>query len=73
MKTLRFKSNLKCDGCVNAIKPFMDSIPEINSWSIDLNNSKKIIEVHTLEESDYILSEKISKGIAKIGYTTEKI
>lgn len=73
MKILKFKSSLKCDGCVNAIKPFMDSLAEIDSWNVDLNNPDKIIEVNTSEESDNMLSDKISKGIAEIGYTTEKI
>jgi copper chaperone CopZ len=73
MKTIKFKSSLKCSGCVSAIKPFMDSVPEIDSWSVDLNNPDKVIEIHTLKEYDNSLSDKISKGISKIGYTTEKI
>lgn len=73
MKKIKFKSSLKCNGCVNAIKPFMDSVPEIDSWSVDLNNPDKVIEVNTLEESDDTLAKKILKGISEIGYTTEKI
>jgi len=38
MKTLNFKTSLKCAGCVNAIKPSMDKINEIISWNVDLNN-----------------------------------
>jgi copper chaperone CopZ len=73
MKTIKFKSSLKCNGCVSAIKPFMDSVPEIDSWSVDLNNPDKVIEIHTLKKYDNSLSDKISDGISKIGYTTEKI
>jgi copper chaperone len=73
MKKIKFKSSLKCNGCVNAIKPFMDSVPEIDSWSVDLNNPDKVIEVNTLEESDDALAEKILKGVSESGYTIEKV
>jgi copper chaperone len=73
MKKLKFKSSLKCNGCVNAIKPFMDSVEEISSWNVDLDSSEKIIEVNTNNQNISDLEEKLSKEITKIGYTIERI
>jgi len=73
MKTLKFKSSLKCNGCVNAIKPFMDSVQEISSWSVNLESSDKIIEAVIDNQDIVALEEKIIKEITKIGYSIERI
>jgi len=64
---------LKCGGCVNAIKPYMDKIKGIESWDVDLSSPDKIVEVVTNTASPEEIIKAIEKGIAEAGYTVEQI
>lgn len=70
MKTLRFKSSLKCNGCVNAIKPGMEAIEGIKSWRVFLDVDDKVIEVETDEDEEKIANE-VKSAVTKAGYNIE--
>ena len=72
MKTIRFKSNLKCNGCVNAIKPGMENIDEIKSWRVFLDVNDKIIEVETDGNTEKIATN-VEDVVTKAGYKVEKL
>lgn len=73
MKTLRFKTNLKCNGCVQAIKPGMSSIAGIKSWNVLLDVQDKILEVDIDDDAEQnIVSETISE-VSKAGYQIEQL
>jgi len=72
MKTLRFKSSLKCNGCVNAIKPAMEAIDDVKSWRVFLDVSDKIIEIET-EGSEEKVSKEVQEAVTKAGYRIEQI
>jgi copper chaperone CopZ len=73
MKSIKFKTNLKCDGCINAIKPGMDAIKEIESWKVFLDDHDKTLEVD-FENSDEIeLTSLIRDAFTKAGYNIEKL
>ena len=72
MKTLRFKSSLKCNGCVNAIKPGMEAIDDIKSWRVFLDVDDKIIEVETEGDEEKIANE-VKDAVTKAGYKIELI
>ena len=73
MKTLRFKTNLKCAGCMYAIKPYMDQIEGIRSWDVNLKSSKKIVKVKTDASDSEEVRQAIEKGISEAGYTAERM
>ena len=73
MNTLKFKTSLKCAGCVNAIKTSMDKINGIISWNVDLNKPEKIVEVVTDSPNEQELSNSIMQAITLAGYKVEKI
>jgi len=73
MKTLRFKTNLKCAGCMYAIKPYMDGIEGIQSWDVDLNSPNKEVEVVTDSGSPKKIRKAIEKGISEAGYNAKLI
>ena len=73
MQTFKFKTSLKCNGCVNAIKPYMDAIKGIESWKVDLDSTDKIVEVVFTEVSDEKITDAVIKGIKQAGYSVEKI
>ena len=72
MKTIRFKSSLKCNGCVNAIKPGMDSIDAIKKWRVFLDVQEKIFEVE-VEEDEEKVTQEIKNAVTKAGYKIDKI
>jgi copper chaperone CopZ len=63
MKELIFKTNLKCMGCVDNIRSYLDQNLAIESWSVDIESPDKILKVKTS------LSEKeIIKILSEAGY-----
>lgn len=68
MKHLSFKTNLKCQGCVDKIAQTLNENPSIKNWKVDLLSPEKILEVETSLESD-----EIQQIIEKKGYKVTKI
>lgn len=68
MKTMKFKTNTKCGGCVAQVKPFLNKIVPEGQWSIDLNSPDKILTV----TSDYP-AEKIIEAVKEAGFKAELI
>lgn len=68
MKTLKFKTNIKCTGCVAKVTPFLNDEKGIEKWDVDIFNPEKILSV----ETDSINSEKIIEAIEKAGFKAEK-
>ena len=73
MVTLRFKTNLKCKGCIQTIKPEMDSIPEIESWNVLLDIQDKVLEVDVKNKLDTDLIEKFKTVVTNAGYEIEQL
>jgi copper chaperone len=69
MKTLRFKTNLKCSGCVRAITPGLESLNIIENWSVDLESPDKVLEVESQED----ISEKVINNVKKAGYEISQL
>ena len=38
MKTLKFKTNIKCTGCVAKVTPFLNDEKGIEKWDVDIFN-----------------------------------
>jgi len=69
METLKFKTNLKCNGCISAITPTMNSIEGIASWKVDLATPERLLTVECNPEK----AGDILAGIRKAGYEIELI
>lgn len=73
MQTLRFKTSLKCNGCVQAIKPGIESIKEIDSWRVFLDIQDRILEVDFNESNDVDIATKVINTVKEAGYSIEKL
>jgi copper chaperone CopZ len=73
MQTLRFKSSLKCNGCVNAIKPSMDAINGIKRWRVFLDVQDKTLEVDLEDSNSEEIAKTVIEAVTKAGYTIERI
>lgn len=68
METQKFKTNLKCGGCVAAVQKDLDAVAEIESWEVDLTSLDKILTV-----MGNAREEEIVNAFAKAGYVAEPI
>ena len=69
METLKFKTSLKCGGCINAIKPGLESLDLAGKWNVDLENADKTLSVEAPEE----MAEKILDSVKKAGYLISRL
>ncbi|GIZ15019.1 heavy-metal-associated domain-containing protein [Capnocytophaga catalasegens] len=66
MDKMQFKTNFKCQGCVDKVAKEFDMNEQIKSWKVDLTSSDKTLEVETsLSESE------IQALVSKAGYKAE--
>lgn len=66
METLKFKTNIKCGGCIATVTPVLNNIPEIAKWEVDIDNPEKILTLETNEQLD---AETVINALEKVGYT----
>lgn len=69
MKTLKFKTNINCGGCVAAVTPTLNTMKGISEWKVDTTVPEKILEV----KSDGIDSSDITQALSKAGYKAEPL
>ena len=69
MNTLKFKTNIKCGGCIATVTPHLNQVKGIISWNVDINNPHKILSV----ETENVASEEITSILNGVGYQAELI
>lgn len=47
MTIMKFKTNVKCQGCVDRIAELFTKNKEISSWEVDLTSDDKVLTVET--------------------------
>jgi copper chaperone len=68
MKDTKFKTTIKCSGCVAKITPFLNEALGEGNWQVDYNNPAKVLTV--VGEKD---SAKIVQAVEKAGFKAEAI
>lgn len=69
METRKYKTTIKCSGCVAKVTPALNSMENIQSWNVDLTNPDKILEVSTTEETD----EKVISKLQELGFEAKPV
>lgn len=67
METIRFNTNIKCEGCIAKVTPFLNEAVGKDNWKVDTNSPSKVLTV-TGEAS----SAKVVEAVEKAGYKAEK-
>lgn len=70
MQTFKFKTNFKCQGCIDAVHPYLEKVSGIKKWDVidkkghkeliveaEANTSKQAI-IDAVEEAGYEANEK---------------
>ena len=65
---MKFKTNIKCGGCIQTVKPFLESLKEIKNWQVDLSSPDRILSVE-----GEVAEEKVIQAIQAAGYRAEKL
>lgn len=68
MKTLHFKTNIKCMNCIAAVSPELNFKDKIQDWSVDITSPDKILTINT----DYTEAE-VKEILEKVGYKAEAL
>lgn len=68
MKTLKFKTNINCNGCVAGVTPFLNKVEGID-WKVEIENPDKILTVETQNAQE----EEIVKAVRKAGFEIETV
>ena len=70
METLKFKTTIKCTGCLANVTPALNEAVGEDNWEVDIQNPDKVLTIASAEE----LSEtEVIKAIEGAGYKAEKL
>ena len=69
METLKFKTTIKCTGCLTKVTPYIDQTEGIQSWEVDLKNLDKVLTV----KGQNLDAEQIKNAIQEAGYSAESL
>ena len=64
MKTLLFKTNINCGGCIKAVTPTLNQEAGAGNWQVDTANPNKILTV----SSDTLSAEQVVQAVEKAGF-----
>ncbi|SDG11996.1 heavy-metal-associated domain-containing protein [Mucilaginibacter gossypii] len=70
METLKFKTNIKCGGCIATVTPALDNLEGIQKWEVDTTNPDKIL---TVQSDEAFNANDVITALKTKGYNAEKI
>ena len=70
METLKFKTNIKCSGCIAKSTPYLNEVVGEDHWEVDIQDSNKIL---TITADNFIHPEAIIDAVESAGFKAEKI
>ncbi len=68
-KTLTYKTNIKCNGCIATVTPFFQKNDSIKKWFVDLESEDRVLTVE-LEGGE---ASEVEALIKEAGYESEAI
>lgn len=67
METVKFKTNIKCGGCIAAVTPFLNGTAGEGNWQVDVQSPDKVLTA-TVSTST---ATQVKEAIEKAGYRAE--
>lgn len=68
MEELKFKTNIKCMGCVAKFTPYIQDQEGVESWEVDTTNPDKILTV-----TGDISPEEVEAMVKQAGFEVKEI
>ncbi|MBC7485874.1 MAG: heavy-metal-associated domain-containing protein [Cytophagaceae bacterium] len=69
MKTLKFKTNINCNGCVARVTPILNSLHGTEKWNVNTTDPNKILTIETTQ----LNANEIKQALEKAGFKSEEI
>ncbi|MEP2771399.1 MAG: heavy-metal-associated domain-containing protein [Fulvivirga sp.] len=69
METLKFKTTIKCTGCLTKVTPYINDTKGVESWEVDLKNLDKVLTI----KGQNLDVERIKNAVQEAGYSAESI
>ncbi|MEQ9288931.1 MAG: heavy-metal-associated domain-containing protein [Cyclobacteriaceae bacterium] len=69
METLKFKSTIKCTGCLDKVTPHLNKTVGADKWKVDLNDPDRVLTV----EADGVTPDQVNNALADAGFSGEII
>ena len=66
---MKFKTNIKCDGCIATVTPVLDQAVGAGNWQVDLVDPQRVLTV----EHAAVSADAIKASLATVGYQAEEI
>ncbi|OQP49948.1 heavy-metal-associated domain-containing protein [Niastella populi] len=70
METVKFKTTIKCSGCVATVTPGLDEAVGANNWQVDLQSPEKILSVNTTDKEK---EKEVIQKLQEVGYKAVKV
>ncbi len=67
MKTIQFKTNINCGGCLSKVRPVLDQTEGICEWQVNLQDADRTLTV----ETEDLTAEDIAAQVARAGFQAE--
>ncbi len=64
MKTLQFKTNINCGGCIKAVTPTLNKEAGAGNWQVDTVNPDKILTIN----SDNLTTAQVVQAVEQAGF-----
>jgi copper chaperone CopZ len=68
MEAIKYKTNIKCNACVEKVTPALDKTAGHGNWNVDLLDPQRILTINAASDSGEIIKE-----LEKVGYRADKI
>ncbi|GAB3894137.1 heavy-metal-associated domain-containing protein [Spirosoma agri] len=69
METVKFKTNIKCGGCIATVTPFLNEAVGEGHWQVDVQNPSKVLTAETTTAT----AAQVKQAIEKAGFKAEPL
>lgn len=66
---MKFKTNIKCDGCIATVTPALNETVGADHWQVDLKDPLRLLTI----DLPLVDPKEIQAALAKVGYAAEPI
>ncbi len=70
MEILKFKTTIKCSGCIAKATPFLDDQIGRENWEVNTENPDKVLTVKT---EGNLSEQEVIKAVQEAGFKAEKM
>lgn len=68
METIKFKTDIKCAGCIAKATPYLNEVAGEHNWQVDINDPSKILTVNAATDV-----ARLKDAVSKAGFKVERL